>query len=356
MNLAAKISRFLRYIPKEESPEVAFYVIHDNKLHYSGTKTICTLDGFIPDISAVVTYRDLMSISTLQDPVAERDGAAITVKDKTTSWTIYATEPKPEMIHTQQHPSTNYQKMSPAIAKARALFGFRRPDMQLDALNINGIGYVAAVSPSLVLSLVDKNETISEINISGSSNVIESIVTNNADVQFDSKNMYIRDNVGNSTIYVTTKYAQSRVMDKVKVFIEKVHNGGFEVGTIVTCDVPYDELRNFAGLVEKMESPTETTAEVADNELIMSVSEMHGRALRKSVSAKTSVNKITFRTGVIATKILQFLLSASDGKPQNTDIRITVMPETGFCILNPVVDSKRIAEVASITRVHIGTK
>jgi len=83
---------------------------------------------------------------------------------------------------------------------------------------------------------------------------------------------------------------------------------------------------------------------------------MHGRALRKAVPATTSVNKITFRTGVITTKILQFLLSASDGKPQNTKVRFTIMLESGICLLNPVIGDKRIAEVASTTRVHIGVR
>ena len=354
MRIAELTTPFLRFIPKGESPEHAYFTLDGGKLIYSGTRAFCVLEPFLPGVSATLTYKDIQSVSMLDSPQVTRDGHELTFKDSKTNWKIYAAVPTPGTFQLLELPqSLTFSKVSDSFRRALTLCGMKAGDISVDAYNYNGKGYIAAISQSIAMSL-SSDDTTTELNISTMGDIISAAIAMNSEVATQKNMMYFKTTLkGGETITSAVKFNNAHVMDKAKELIYKLHNGDLETDLIVSAEIPYDELRETVGIIERMDNPTSMVMEIGSNAAKVTVAEMHGREFTRTMQAATSTNAITFQSRLLNSKVLQFLSGASTTKTSDLAIRINVMPKSRYLVLRPVVSGKIMNDCAVMTRVQL---
>lgn len=354
MKLAELTNPFFRLIPKEEWSESNSYIISGSRLIYNGVRVSSTVEPFISGVDAIVSYKDLRSISILDSPTAARADSKLTLWDDKTTWTIFAPSPTDTPKPVVPPDSVTLTPIPRLLTRARSLFAMKIGDMSTDAFTYNDRTYVAAISQHIALSIASDENLGINMNLSKNGEVFDALVALSAKIGFDNNMLYAKATLKDThTITLAMKLTKASQIHAAQQMIENVHSGALETGVIVPCEVQYDDLRELIGIVGQMESPTEMVLEVGAGTLKVTVNEMFGKSFTRAMSAKTSSNKITARIGVLSTRVLGFLLDASGQKAKDLSILFNIMPGTRFTVIRPVANNTVMQDVAVLLKAKI---
>jgi hypothetical protein len=344
MKLQIPITTFMKFIPKQESVERAYFSISNGSLTYAGIRSYATLSNFLPGSpDMVLGYRDLLNLSYLEKDTTtiEQKDSKIIASDGRTTLEFFAFEPK--VIPNKPFTIVPDLTIPESIRIGRSILSMRQKGSISAMYTDETSTYVSAISRSIVYSIREHNVFPVELDLSQFPEILEAIVSSKtAKVGFEKTTMVVRDFVEDMELLASVKFSQPRIMDKVRSTVKSFHTREQEKGIIVSAIVSSQAIRQFTSIVDKLESPTGTKIEFVDNAIILSANEMHGRSVKQKIDAKVSDNKITITTVIpISNAIINFIeTSIAHLKQQrsSTELCFTVLPEIQRLLIRPIVN------------------